>query len=188
MNFLKKTLFSAIVSLGLMTAPFTARAESPASSASSALPAISLASHQSMEIFISDLGLPPDRAANNEPPLRGIEFHLYDSEGNTVFESPAQVSNKNGFVYIRLTASTCETGMRSCELVITESNGMLQKISLKPLGDRLVARPLIDCEERCNHRILTQQNLLDSVGNTVYVGGHVDHGKTTLTAAIPRVD
>jgi hypothetical protein len=172
----------------LSTTSNSASSESLVLLAFSSILATSLDSNEGREIVIYDLGPPPDRAENIDPRLNEVVFSLYDSGGNRLIAMPAQTLLKNGFVYLRLDASTCEMGMATCALTITDGSRNVQTINLEPLGDRVVVRPRAECKGNCDRRIMVQQNLLGPDGSTVDIKGHIDHGKTTLTAAITRID
>ena len=188
MLFLRKSVSWALVAFCLMTASGYVRAQAVVILAISPVLVASLNANESMEIIISDLGPPPDQAENADPALNGWTFKVYDSDGNQLVEVPAQTLQRKGFVYLKLAASECEIGMASCTLTITDGTGGAQRLNIKPLGDRVVVRPKPECKGKCDRRILVQQNLLGPDGSTVDVRGHVDHGKTTLTAAITRID
>lgn len=180
-------LFSLTVTvLGLMTISISATAKVPLAFPS--ILATSLNSNEGMELVISDLGFPPDQAEADEPAIDGIVVVLYDSGGQPLIEMPAQTLQENGFVYLRLTASTCETGMATCALTIMDGTRTAQTLNIRPLGDRIVVKPVAECSGGCNRRYLVQQNLLGPDGHTVDVMGHIDHGKTSLTAAITRIE
>jgi hypothetical protein len=178
----KQVLRLTVIVLGLTTISNSATSQTLMPQGFSSILATSLSSDEGMELIISDLGPPPAQAENDEPGVDGIVIVLLDSDGQLLIEMPAQTLQENGFVYLRLAASTCELGMATCALTITDRSGTAQTLNMKPLGDRIVVRPAAECSGRCNHRYLLQQNQLDADGRTVDIKGHIDHGKTTLTA------
>lgn len=184
----RQILSLSVIVFGLSMTSVSASAQSLVLLAFSSILATSLNSNEGMEIIIYDLGPPPDQAEKDQRPLNAVIFSLYDSGGNRLIDVPAQTLPKDGFVYLRLNASSCETGMATCALTITDGNRNVQTINIKPLGDRVVVKAKPECEGKCDRRIMVQQNLLGPDGSTVDVIGHIDHGKTTLTAAITRID